>query len=293
MQNQRFEILQARRPSEVLGGVQPILSSSNSNFDGLLIESYRVKEFGPTPRFCYTDHHMVSIQRDGVANAVARPSEKWCRGTASIIPVRSPETNITFSNVTVMVAMLDPGFIREAVGGAIDADGMELIPYRSPRNEQLERLVLAAVAEVESGLSIGSIFLESVGTALAAHLLTHHATKRVVAKERGNSMPRHLMSRAIEFIRENLGKNLSLAEISAVVDMSPYHFCRLFKRGTGFSPHQYVRVEKINRARHLLKEHQLSLVEIANELGFSDQSHFTRTFRAVVGVTPSRYSASV
>ena len=153
--------------------------------------------------------------------------------------------------------------------------------------------MLAAEAEVWSGLSSGRIFLESLGTALAAHLLTHHATKRVVIKERGNSMPRHLMGRAIEFIQENLGQNLSLAEISALVEMSPYHFCRLFKRGTGFSPHQYVREERIRRARILLAEHRLSLVEIANELGFSDQSHFTRTFRAVAGVTPSRYAASV
>jgi AraC family transcriptional regulator len=285
MQNQRAEIdiLQARRPSEVLGGAEPILSISKSNCDGLLIESYSVEESGPTPRFCYTDHHLVSIQKDGVMNAVARPSEKWYRGTAAILPVRSLETNLTLSNVTVTVAMLAPAFMREAVGDAIDADAMEIVPWKSARDEQLERLVLAAEAEVGSGLS-GRIFLESLGTAVAAYLLTHHATKRVVAREYSGSMPKHLMRRAIEFIQENLGENLSLAEIVSLLPLI---------RGTGFSPHQYVREERVSRARLLLAEHRLSLAEIADELGFSDQSHFTRTFRAVAGVTPSRYSAAI
>ena len=73
--------------------------------------------------------------------------------------------------------------------------------------------------------------------------------------------------------------------------MSKYHFCHLFKRSTGLSPHQYVKRVRVQRARQLLAEHRLSLVEIANELGFSDQSHFTRTFHTVVGVTPSQYIA--
>ena len=86
MQNQQSEIdiFQARRPSEVLGGAEPILSSAKSNCSGVLIESYQVGEFGPTPRFCYTDHHLVSIQRDGVVKATVRSNigKLWYPGAA-------------------------------------------------------------------------------------------------------------------------------------------------------------------------------------------------------------------
>jgi AraC family transcriptional regulator len=104
-------------------------------------------------------------------------------------------------------------------------------------------------------------------------------------------MPRHLLCRTIDFIREHLSEDVSLATLSADVGMSKFHFCHLFKASTGLSPHQFLNRERIQRARLLLAEHRLSLVEIANELGFSDQSHFTRTFHAVVGVTPAQYAA--
>ncbi len=189
--------------------------------------------------------------------------------------------------------MLETAFVRQAVGDAINADALEIVPQRLIHDEQLSRLVLAAEFEIGSDGPGNRLQLESLGTALAAHLLTHYASKRVSPREYRGSMPKYLLRRAIEFINENLGENVSLAEISAAVGMSPYHFCRLFKRSTGLSPHQYVKRERIRRAQQLLAEHRLSLVEIANELGFSDQSHFTRTFHTVIGVTPSRYSAGI
>ncbi len=191
------------------------------------------------------------------------------------------------------IAMLDPAFVQRALGNAINADAMEIVPQLPVRDDQLDRLVLAAEIEVASGLTAGRIFLESIGTALAAHLLTHHATKRATLKVYGRAMPRYLLRRAIDFIHAGLGNNVSLSGISASVDMSPYHFCRLFKQSTGLSPVQYVRRERIRRAQQLIAERRLSLVEIADELGFSDQSHFTRTFRSVLGMTPSQYSAGI
>ncbi|WP_304821835.1 helix-turn-helix domain-containing protein [Candidatus Binatus sp.] len=133
------------------------------------------------------------------------------------------------------------------------------------------------------------MMIESLGTALAIHLLTHHSSKRTASREYG-AMPSHLLRRAVEFIHHNLTRNLSLFELASEVDMSPYHFCRLFKRSTGLSPHQYLQRERIRRARDLLAEHRLTVAEVAGELGFSDQSHFARTFSRSVGATPRDYA---
>ena len=287
------EILRASSPAEVLGGMQPLVSSAKSNWNGLLIESYRIRKFGPTPRFCFSDRHVVWIQRAGIVKAHENQSPTILYpGSIAIYPVSAPQTSYTFLNARVTVAMLDPAFVRRAVGHAINVDALEIVPRLSIRDEQLDRLVLAAEFEIGLGLPGGRLFLESLGTALAVHLLTHHATKRLAPREYGGAMPKYLLRRAIDFIQANLGTNVSLVEISANVEMSLYHFCRLFKRGTGLSPHQYVKRERVRRAQRLLAEHRLSLVEIANELGFCDQSHFTRTFHTAVGVTPLRYSAS-
>jgi AraC family transcriptional regulator len=287
------EVRDFHSAGDILGGVQPLLSSATSKWDGLLIEIYQIPKFGPTPRHCYSDRHIVSIQRTGVIQSHEEEAPRnWYPGSVSICPVRAPQTSYTFLDARFTIVMLDPAFVREAIGDAIDADSMEILSRGLPfQDEPLDHLLRTAELEIESGLPGGRLFLESFGTALALQLLTHHATKRVTPRPSGNTMPQYLLRRTINFIQENLGKNMSLAELSAGVRMSKYHFCHLFKRSTGFSPHQYVKRERVQRARQLLDEHRLSLVEIANELGFSDQSHFTRTFHTVVGVTPSQYAA--
>ncbi|MEA2648712.1 MAG: AraC family transcriptional regulator [Candidatus Binataceae bacterium] len=287
------DILDFNSPADFFGGTQPLLSSANSKWDGVLIEIYQIPKFGPSPRHCYSGRHLVSLQRTGVIESHEDDFPRyWYPGSVAICPIRAPQTSYTFLDARFTVAMLDPSFVREAIGDAINMDSVEILSRGRPfRDEQLVHLLRTAELEIESGLPGGRLFLESFGTALALQLLTHHATKRVTPRPCGNTMPQYLLRRTINFIRENLGKNMSLAELSAGVRMSKYHFCHLFKRSTGFSPHQYVKRERVQRARQLLDEHRLSLVEIANELGFSDQSHFTRTFHTVVGVTPSQYAA--
>jgi AraC family transcriptional regulator len=285
-------IIRVNGPTEVLGGTEPSLSSSESSFDGVLIQTYDVAGFGQNSKYCFNDRHVISLQQQGIARARVKGSSKvWGPGAIAICSIGEPQHEFTFSDVKVTCATLDPTFIRQAVADAIDADRLEILTSRLDRDEQLERLLLAAEFEIGSREPAGRLLLESLGTAIAANLLTHHSSKRVVPREYPGTMPKHLLARAIDFIQENLGRNISLAEISAEVDISPYHFCRSFKRGTGFSPHQYMTRERIRRAQQFLTEHRLSLVEIANELGFSDQSHFTRIFHSVVGITPARYSA--
>jgi AraC family transcriptional regulator len=287
-------VIEIKKPADFLDEIVPLLSSANSQWDGLLIESYAIQRTEPTPKHCFSDRHLISIQRAGIVKAHEKQSVTVRHpGAIAICPVKAPQTSYSFLNARVAVAMLDPAFVRRALGNAINSDAFEIIPKLPTRDEQLDHLVRAAEIEIATGLTAGRLFFESLGTALAAHLLTHHANKRVTPRHYGSTMPVHLLRRVTDFIQENLGKELSLAELSADVQMSKYHFCRLFKRSTGFSPHQYVKRERVQRARQLLAEHRLSLIEIANDLGFSDQSHFTRSFHTVVGVTPAQYSAGI
>jgi hypothetical protein len=76
----------------------------------------------------------------------------------------------------VTLAMLEPAFVRRALGDAINVDAFEISPRLRIRDDQLDRLILTAEIEIASGRA-GRIFLESLGTALAAYLLTHHAKK--------------------------------------------------------------------------------------------------------------------
>jgi AraC family transcriptional regulator len=68
-----------------------------------------------------------------------------------------------------------------------------------------------------------------------------------------------------------------------------YHFAKDFKQSTGATPHRYVLERKIDRAKELLRDPNRSVLEASARTGFVDQSHFTKIFRRMVGITPSEY----
>jgi AraC family transcriptional regulator len=97
------------------------------------------------------------------------------------------------------------------------------------------------------------------------------------------------LRRVADYIEQNLDKDLSLAELAAVVYMSPYHFARLFKDSTGVPPHRFVVRQRIARARGVLVTPELSIAQVSRMVGFRTPSHFTTVFRRVLGVTPRAY----
>jgi len=108
----------------------------------------------------------------------------------------------------------------------------------------------------------------------------------------GGELPAYRLRRVAQYIQDNLQRELRLADLSAVVHMSPYHFARLFKRSTGVPPHQFLLRHRIDEARALLEAQRVPIAEIARSVGFRTPSHFTTTFRRVTGVTPSAYRSS-
>jgi len=103
------------------------------------------------------------------------------------------------------------------------------------------------------------------------------------------TLPSCRLRRVTEHIQQNLDKDLRLAELAALVYMSPYHFARLFKCTTGVPPHRFVVRQRIARASAFLATQGLSVAQISRMVGFRTPSHFTTVFRRVTGVTPRRY----
>jgi transcriptional regulator GlxA family with amidase domain len=109
-----------------------------------------------------------------------------------------------------------------------------------------------------------------------------------VRHARGGLPPR-ARRRVRDYIAAHLNEKITNTALAEVAGLSTCHFARVFKQTEGMSPHQYVLHCRIKRAKELLAGTEMPLSEIAIAAGFSDQSHYTRCFREIIGVTPGDY----
>lgn len=99
---------------------------------------------------------------------------------------------------------------------------------------------------------------------------------------------RQAVKKARQLINDTLSENISLETISDHVGLSPFYFARIFRQHTGLPPHAYRKQQRIQMAKQLLST-QMPISQVAIATGFSDQSHLTRHFKQIVGVTPGQY----
>jgi transcriptional regulator GlxA family with amidase domain len=95
------------------------------------------------------------------------------------------------------------------------------------------------------------------------------------------------LRRVRDYIHEHLTEKLPTEVLARIAELSLGHFNRAFQQSTGDSPHHYIIAQRVAMAKELLVQTSRSLADIALEVGFADQSHFSRTYVAITGETPS------
>jgi AraC-like DNA-binding protein len=124
---------------------------------------------------------------------------------------------------------------------------------------------------------------------LACELADAFIQAKYLPGEQAFGIPPRRLARVVEHIRNNLDTPLAVGTLSRLAEMSQSHFSKLFKVSTGLAPHQFVLQERINRSIELLRQEDAKIVDVALEVGFENQAHFTTVFGNFVGMTPRQF----
>ncbi len=175
-------------------------------------------------------------------------------------------------------------FSSRGVGASVDANRVPGI--RAALCNDAYSAFLGAKAE---GMNVLVLSTHALEPAHAEEVVDSYLNATLAPVEVVGGLPPRRLQRVLQHVRENIEKELAVAEMAEVVGMSQYYFSKLFKMSTGTTPHQYVMRQRVERAQELLRETRLALVEVGSQVGFETQSHFTSVFRRLVGITPKRY----
>jgi AraC family transcriptional regulator len=194
------------------------------------------------------------------------------------------------SDAAFAMVLLRRDALEQAQAGFAASD---LEAHDSVEDLTLRRIIEVLFQEKRDGFQNGSLFMDSLGTALASHLLHHYSIRPPSRRNSAGGMAPSALRRCIALMEANIEHDLRLSELASEAGVSTSHFIRSFRESTGKTPYQFLLHQRVKRAQLLMQVPGTPLTEVALASGFADQHHLARVFRRITSMTPSAYRRSL
>jgi AraC family transcriptional regulator len=275
----------------------PLLTSQASKWRGIYVEHHQQSVFDLPEQI--GSQHIICVHQFQQSTQLKRSldgkrqTETIGCGEIAIIPAQVTHQLWWKTPGDFTLVMLDPAHLHRIAQSLTDMENFELKPQFATLDPLVYQIVQALKSELELGGVGGQLMVESLTTSLFIHLLRRYSTRKLQMPKFTGGLSRTQIQYVMTFIEDHLEQNLSLEAIANLVQLSPHYFATLFKQSVGQSPHQYVLRRRIEQSKQLLKQPDLTISHVAQSVGFQNQSHFTTTFRRIVGDTPKTYRSQV
>jgi len=274
----------------------PVLSSSPVLWRGFRLE--RLEKVSINVSAQPLPFHLISVNISNRPITRYSVGEGKCirtkldYGFVSVVSKGVMRRNWTHTPMDLLVVQLDSPFVRNVAEDLCSAQRFEALEHGT-QDTVARDLAFALECELRAGCPGGRLAGEELANRAAAHLLRRYALGDVRWHDYRGPLSRPLLLRTLDFIEDNIGSEVGVAEIAHEARLSPYHFGKLFHRTTGRTVHQYGMWRRVERAKLLLRDPSWTLSRTSAALGFAQQSHFTAVFRRFVGTTPQVYRSNL
>jgi len=294
MKSERITLATDHREQQI-NFTEMLWSSRSTSWSGFRLEKHRIGPHGLLHDFGVPDILLGVCVSGSAQMQYARRGDTQCAtvrpGHFTLLNVGEQQRSIEWTGtretlyIRVETAQLERYLPERSGAGCVEVN-----PQYGVADPQVLRLAACMYDEAVSGCPTGPAYAESLSLALAAYLLKRFSPAGGPEDIGGGStFSTVVSSRIVDYIRTHLGHDVTLTELADVAGLSPHYFLQIFKNSFGMTPHRYLLAERIKEAQNLLRGDHGSISEIGLDLGFSDQSHFTRTFRRLTGTTPRRF----
>jgi AraC family transcriptional regulator len=185
----------------------------------------------------------------------------------------------------------DPAVL--SVGPDAGSGAMSLAPRLFFEDAAIWDIAIKLTSLIEGPQANDRLYREALGTVLAHELVRlDPGASRVGLPARGG-LAAWQQRAVVAHIEEHLSEQISLSTLAQLVRLSPYHFCRAFKKSFGIPPHRFHNQRRMEHAKDLLAKPAASVTNVGIAVGFSATSSFTTAFRNTTGLTPTGYQRSI
>lgn len=212
-------------------------------------------------------------------------------GTSLIVPMRHPfEANIE-SYAKIISIYIRQEIIEKTLTKFSMAHDSELkfVTLAVGVDQLLEQLLLYIRILAEKEAPSSGLQVEHLAQALAMRVVYNYSTLDKQLSETARGLPSSVLEHVTSLIDKNIFRKISVERLARESGVGVAQFARLFKETVGATPYQYIIHRRVERAKYLLAETEMPIVEIAQECGFCDQVHLTRFFGRIAGSSPASY----
>lgn len=202
----------------------------------------------------------------------------------ALSPFNSPSLHHLSEPLDALAIYFDPAFVDEV----LEVKNFSFLPQSNINDPFLFEVASKLRSVCSEDTFAEKIYAESLGVACIEHLAKTYRGSKDSYFPKGKLSPAQL-KQVVDFAHSYMHFNIGLHEMAGLVHLSPYHFGRLFKQTVGKSPYQFILQLKIDCAKKLIKQNNGPISDIAYQLNFSDQSHFSNAFRKAVGISPRQF----